>query len=102
MKKVLFAISALALAGTSFVNAEHLKSLDAKGLSETVKPSEDFYLYVNQAWLDANPLTPEYSRYGQFNVLTDSSENRVKRIVTGLADKKPQKGTNAYLIATLY
>ena len=102
MKKIIFSLAALMAAGMGLVNAEHLKSLDAKGVSETVKPSEDFYLYVNEAWINNNPLTPEYSRYGQFNVLNDSSNNRVKRIVTGLADKHPQKGTNAYLISTLY
>ena len=81
---------------------EHLKSLDKNGVSKTITPAEDFYMYVNEGWINANPLTPEYSRYGQFNVLTDSSNNRVKRIVTNLSNKNPQKGTNAYLIATLY
>ena len=81
---------------------EHLKSLNGQGFSNSVKPGEDFYQYVNEAWIEANPLTPEYSRYGQFNILNDSSNNRVKRIVTNLASTNPQKGTNAFLIATLY
>ncbi|MCH5232273.1 MAG: M13 family metallopeptidase [Muribaculaceae bacterium] len=81
---------------------EHLKSLNGKGLNPDVKPGEDFYLYVNQDWMNNHPLTPEYSRYGQFNVLNDSSNNRVQRIVTNLSKKNPEKGTNAFLIATLY
>ncbi|MCH5223365.1 MAG: M13 family metallopeptidase [Muribaculaceae bacterium] len=81
---------------------EHLKSLNGNGLSNSVKPNEDFYLYVNETWMNDNPLTPEYSRYGQFNVLNDSSNNRVKRLVTGLGNTKPKKGSNAYLISTLY
>ncbi|MCH5229695.1 MAG: M13 family metallopeptidase [Muribaculaceae bacterium] len=102
MKNFIFiALALFGLSGT--LNAEeHLKSLNGSGLNPNVKPSEDFYLYVNQDWMDKHPLTPEYSRYGQFNVLTDSSNNRVKNIVTNLAKTNPQKGTNAYLIATLY
>ena len=93
---------ALVVAGSALMAQEHLKSLNGAGLSNEVKPGEDFYLYVNQSWIDANPLTPEYSRYGQFNVLTDSSNNRVKKIVTNLSKTNPPKGTNAFLIATLY
>ena len=81
---------------------EHLKSLNGQGLNQNVKPGEDFYLYVNETWMNEHPLTPEYSRYGQFNVLTDSSNNRVQKIVTNVANTKPQKGTKAYLVATLY
>lgn len=89
-------------AGAGLIQAEHLKSLNKEGLDANVKPGDDFYLYVNKTWMDENPLTPEYSRYGQFNVLQDSSNNRVKRLVTNLSGTNPQKGTNAYLISTLY
>lgn len=37
-----------------------------------------------------------------FNILNDSSNNRVRRIVTGLAATNPKPGTNAYKIASLY
>ena len=81
---------------------EHLKSLDKNGLDPAVSASQDFYQHVNKGWMEANPLTPEYARYGQFNILNDSSNNRVRRIVMNLAKKNPQKGTDAYKIATLY
>lgn len=81
---------------------EHLKSLDKKGIDSSISPKEDFYHHVNKGWMDSHPLTGEYSRYGQFNILNDSSNNRVRRIVTGLAAKNPEKGTNAYKIANLY
>ena len=101
MKKILLSLALIATVGTMAAE-EHLKSLNGNGLSNSVKPNEDFYLYVNETWMNDNPLTPEYSRYGQFNVLNDSSNNRVKRLVTGLGTTKPKKGSNAYLISTLY
>ena len=101
MKKLL--ILALGLATAVSMGAqEHLKSLDAKGLDPKVSPKTDFYRHVNDKWMEEHPLTPEYSRYGQFNILNDSSEHRVQRLVMGLADTKPDKGSNAYKIASIY
>ena len=98
------ALFLLVMAGTSTAVCaqEHLKSLDPKGFDPTVKASEDFYQHTNKGWMDSHPLTPEYARYGQFNILNDSSNNRVRRIVTNLAKTNPAKGTNAYKIAALY
>lgn len=81
---------------------EHLKSLDPQGISKEIPAGTDFYHHVNKKWMEANPLTDEYSRYGMFNILNDSSNNRVRRIVTGLAATNPKPGTNAYKIAALY
>ena len=94
--------AAMAAGSLPAMGQEHLKSLDKSGLDASVPAQKDFYHHVNNTWLKNNPLTPEYSRYGQFNILNDSSENRVRRIVTGLAAKKPAPGTNAFKIATLY
>lgn len=81
---------------------EHLKSLDASQIDKSIPAATDFYLHVNKGWQDANPLTPEHARYGKFNILSDSSDNRVRRIVTNLSKTNPQKGTDAFKIATLY
>ncbi len=99
LKPFLFA-SAAVIALTA--SAEHLKSLNASGIDPSIPAKEDFYRHVNQKWMDANPLSPEYARYGQFNTLTDSSTNRVRRIVTNLASTNPQPGTVAYKVASLY
>lgn len=81
---------------------EHLKSLDKSGIDNNIKPGTDFYHHVTSGWIESHPLTPEYARYGQFNILNDSSNNRVRRIVTQLASTNPQPGTNAYKVATIY
>lgn len=82
--------------------SEHLKSLNASGIDNSISPKKDFYSHVNKKWMEDHPLTAEYSRYGQFNILNDSSNNRVRRIVSGLAATNPQKGSDAFKIATLY
>lgn len=104
MKKSAFLMVAAITSAVSLSaqTKEHLYSIDAKNISQTVSPKEDFFNYVVEGWRESHPLTPEYSRYGQFNVLNDSSNNRVQRIVTGLAATNPQPGTNAYKVAAIY
>ena len=101
MKKGILLIACLG-AALAMGAQEHLKSLNKEGLSPEISPATDFYHYVNKKWMDANPLTPEYSRYGQFNVLSDSSNNRVRRIIEGLGNANPEKGTTAYKVAAIY
>ena len=81
---------------------EHLKSLDKNGLDNTISPRQDFYNHVNKGWMEAHPLTPEYARFGIFNILADSAEANVKEIVLGLGATNPEKGTNAFKVWTLY
>ncbi|MCM1152750.1 MAG: M13 family metallopeptidase [Muribaculum sp.] len=81
---------------------EHLKSLNPQYIDNAIPAKVDFYHHINKGWQQANPLSPEYARYGQFNILTDSSNNRIRRIVTGLAATNPQPGTVAYKVAAIY
>ena len=63
---MLLALGAIALPMSA---QEHLKSLDGQGVDKTVSPKEDFYHHVNAKWQKDHPLSAEYSRYGQFNIL---------------------------------
>ncbi|MBO5052885.1 MAG: M13 family metallopeptidase [Muribaculaceae bacterium] len=96
---LLCAVAALALNASA---QEHTKSLDIKGLDDAISPKTDFFHHVNTKWQKDHPLTAEYSTYGQFNILNDSSNNRVRRLVAGLSATNPQPGTNAYKIAAVY
>ena len=93
---------AVSLSATAISAQEHLKSLDANQIDASIPSGTDFYHHVNSKWQKANPLTPEHSRYGKFNVLSDSSEQRVKNIVLGLAATNPQPGTVAFKVSTIY
>lgn len=85
------------------VNAqEHLKSLDKSNFDPSVPVGTDFYRHVNNGWMQKHPLTPERSRFGQFDVLNDSSQARIKNIVLNLSSTNPQKGTVAYKVSNLY
>jgi putative endopeptidase len=104
MKTAKIALACALTAGicSSAMAQEHLKSLNPSYIDNSIAPGEDFYLHVNKGWQLANPLTAEYSRYGQFNVLNDEAEKNVKDIVLNLAATNPEKGSVAYKVATLY
>ena len=104
MKSLNLAIAmALTLSASSAATAqEHLKSLDPKGIDNSIPAGNDFYRHVNKRWQEAHPLTDEYARYGQFNILSDTSEARVKEIVLNLGASNPKPGTVAYKVSTIY
>ena len=103
MKKFLTIAFAMAAATSVSVSAqEHLKSLNPAYFDPSTPAGTDFYRHVNKGWEEAHPLTPEHARYGQFNILNDSSENRVKDIVLNLGKTNPQPGTVAFKVSTIY
>ncbi|MEM1197473.1 MAG: M13 family metallopeptidase [Pseudomonadota bacterium] len=61
--------------------------VDPALLSSTIAPGDDFFGYVNQDWLDANPLPSEFSRFGAFTLLGEKSTSDVKALMDELVSK---------------
>ena len=104
MKSLKMSLAMLATIAMSASAAapEHLKSVNPDYFDNNIPAGTDFYGHINRGWQEAHPLTPEYSRYGQFNVLADQAQERVKEIVTGLSATNPEPGTVAYKVAAIY
>ena len=47
----------------------------------SVSPGENFYNYVNNNWLKKNPQPADYARYGSFEILMISNQNKVRAIL---------------------
>ena len=77
-------------------SGESLKSLDSKGLDINTPASQDFYQHVNKVWMEAHPLSSEHASYAQYDLLNDSSNNRIFRIVTNLSKENPQRCSNVH------
>lgn len=60
---------------------------DPAELDKTVKPGDDFFAYANGKWLAANPLPPEFSRFGSFHLLGEKSTADVKTLIDELVAK---------------
>jgi putative endopeptidase len=103
MKVKQYLAIALMLGATSMLNAqEHLKSLNPANFDASIAAGTNFYEHVNKGWMNSHPLTPERARFGQFDVLNDTSQARIKSIVLNLAATNPQPGTVAYKVSSLY
>ena len=68
--------------------------VDPELIAQDVDPGDDFFKYVNQKWLDANPLPSEYSRFGAFTLLAEKSTNDVKALIDELVAKDPTTLSN--------
>lgn len=97
-------ILAMTLAAGFALNAaaEHLGSINPAYIDKTTAPGTDFYTHVNRGWMESHPLTAEHARYGQFNILNDSSEARVRSLVETLGATNPKPGTVAHKVWTVY
>ena len=67
---------------------------DPASISPSVDPGDDFFAYANKKWLDANPLPPEYARFGAFNLLREKSTSDVKAVIDQLMAKDPAQLTD--------
>ena len=100
MKK-LFLFAAMALmAGCR--NRTTTPALDAADFDLAVAPNEDFYQYATGGWQERNPLKPEYSRYGSFDVLRDNNEKRINELFARMTGLKTVPGSVEQKIADLY
>jgi predicted metalloendopeptidase len=61
-------------------------SIEPKNFDRSVKPTDDFFRFVNQTWIDAHPIPPDESRWGSFNVLRAEVERQIIGILEDLSD----------------
>ena len=66
--------------------SEYEKVFDPGNMNPSVKPGDDFYEYVNGAWIKNHPVPPDKSQYGEFLIVEDRTYDRVKEIVEGAAN----------------
>jgi putative endopeptidase len=67
--------------------------VDLTAMDKTVKPGDDFFLYVNGSWLKTAEIPPDRSSSGSFQDLRIESEKQMGEIVNGL-EAKPYSALN--------
>jgi putative endopeptidase len=99
MKTRLFVMTLMAASMTA--NAQTM-GIRLENMDRTVKPGTDFYEYACGEWMRKNPLRPEFSSYGSFDVIVEENQKRIKSIIEGLAQQPQQKGSLGQKIGDLY
>ncbi|MCB2050622.1 MAG: M13 family metallopeptidase [Novosphingobium sp.] len=73
--------------------------VDLTQIDPAIRPGDDFNAYVNSKWVKANPIPPEFSRYGAFTMLSEKSQADVKSLMDELlASKEPDSALDAELV----
>ena len=96
---LMLTLSAISIMTMNAGNLE--KGVDRNNLDLSVKPGENFYQYACGGWQKANPLDPQYARFGTFDQLGENSREQVKDIITHLGDNQP-KGSIAQKVNDMY
>jgi putative endopeptidase len=79
------------------------KGIDLNNMDTSVKAGNDFFQFANGGWLAANPIPPEYSRYGAFDILGKKNQKEIKEIIKELATKEDlEKGSSEQQIRDFY
>jgi len=95
-------IAAMALAGCAQDKEAGKPAIDLANFDNTTSPSEDFYQYACGGWMEANPLTPEYARYGIFDQLEKENQEKLKILIEELGSKPQAEGSVGAKIQMMY
>ncbi|AFN74156.1 metalloendopeptidase PepO [Melioribacter roseus P3M-2] len=79
------------------------KGFDINNLNKSVSPKENFYEFAVGNWVKNNPVPPDQSRWGMFNVLIEKNNELLRSIVEEVASNPNwEKGTAKQKIADFY
>lgn len=92
LKVVLIASALLAFKNSDAQNSK--KFIDPANFDLSVKPGDNFYLYVNGNWIKNTPVPSSKTRWGSFDQLADESSKALKGL---LVDAAAYKGTNSLM-----
>lgn len=61
--------------------AKEVHGIHTENMDKTVKPSQDFFRYVNGAWLDKTEIPSDRTSWGSFNELRKKTDDDVLKIM---------------------
>ena len=72
---------------TTSCNKPLTSGIDPTNLDTTAVPGTDFYQYACGGWMEKNPLTGEYSRFGSFDKLAENNRQQLRDLIEEIASK---------------
>ena len=101
LKTMLLQILAFS-AATGFAQTTAQTGIDKANMDLSVKPGNDFYQYAAGGWIERHPLTPEFSRYSQFDELQENNQKQLREMIEQFANNTYPQGSLQQKIGSLY
>jgi putative endopeptidase len=76
--------------------------IDMTSIDPTVKPGDDFFQYVNGAWMNANTIPDDRTSWGTNDILIVKAEQDVRAIIDEAAAAGGAPGSNRQKLADYY
>ena len=105
MKKLTFILATalmMTACATTVEKQAEVPAIDINNFDEAIDLKADFYQWATGGWQKNNPLKPEFSRYGSFDVLRENNEVRINELFSEMTEAKAEVGTIEQKISDLY
>ncbi len=76
--------------------------IETQHMDTTIKPGDDFFMYVNGKWIAETEIPADKASYGGFRILRDEAQDDVKVIIEASATGDFAKGTDEQKVGDLY
>jgi putative endopeptidase len=76
--------------------------IELRAMDTTVRPQDDFYHYVNGAWIKSTEIPADKSRLSMFSELDDKAQEQLKAIIEEAARSEAASGSNPQKLGDMY
>ena len=81
---------------------ELVSGLDLENMDKTVRPGDNFFMYMNGVWIENTEIPKDKSNYGGFIILADEAQENVRNIIDEAASGDYPQGSNEQKVGDLY
>ncbi|MFZ1594181.1 MAG: M13 family metallopeptidase [Chitinophagales bacterium] len=99
---VLVAVVFAACKSTKTGDEQVYSPFDSTSLDSTVNPGDDFFAWVNNKWLESNPIPADKASFGSFHMLDDNSLTTLRISMEKAAGANAAKGTNTQKVGDFW
>jgi len=90
------------IAAPAFAQSGHGLGFDTTNFDRSVRPQDDFFRFVNGAWLKRTEIPADASSWGAFSELRERSRDGLHTILDDAAKSKAAAGTEERKVGDLY